>query len=1331
MPMSDPARHIFKTYLRRLTNLGSNNRSLLVLRLVADQLMDLHELSHLNGEPSFAIIQALLAGKEKKLCAVLDSRMAANNTASVKLKKLQRTTQFIWEERGSNDLHVGWPFVHGQFADGTTVRGPLIYFPVSLEQEGAHWVLRPREEAGITFNKSFLLAYAFYNQVKLEETLLDFNFDDFETDSTVFRTQLYELLRDRLEVNFNADNFQDSLIRFETYNKSDFDERTAPGKLKLYPEAVLGIFPQAGSQLVPDYLTLMERHDGVSLEDFFLQKHREGEQHLREEKLFTPLMTDAYQEEAIKAVKRGQSIVVQGPPGTGKSQLICNLLADAIASGRKALLVCQKRAALDVVYARMCDLGLADFMGLIHDFRHDRQEIFARIARQIERLEDYKRKNNSVDAIHLERHFFQVCRRIDQLTEALEEFRQALFHEEECGLSAKELYLTSHPGEPVINIRQEYADITFHTLPELLRKLQSYVRYATRLEQPDYSWRERRSFAHRSAADEQGIEQTLEDVVAFQKELSENIYRLVGITLNLEDAEALLRREDEILGLMSILKDAHHYQFFQAMAAEHEEETSLLWLSNLERLILNCFEGVGAEVTIPADKLGQYQHALHERTASRRNLFQLIRWEWFSPHKFLVKRVLVANDLAYNAYGLQVLEQKIDNRLNLEHHLTALRQKTWLIDFPATYDREQIRQWFARQKLAIRAKYTFNTLREIREGINPVHLSQTAMLRLLRELLTLVQHLPEKKNQWLRDLTPYQLKVLTHQPQRVGALIDVLRHDFDWLCQYDALKDALSRAEQEVIRKLHDHVQAWDAAAMEKLLQNSLRLAWLEHLETKFPVLRAVSSLQMEEQQAELQRLVEEKQQLSREILLQRAREQVYETVTYNRLNNIVTYRDLYHQVTKKKKIWPVRKVISEYRDELFRLMPCWLASPESVSALFPLDAGFDLVIFDEASQCFAERGVPAMYRGQQVVVAGDDQQLRPSELYQARWEGDTADSPDLEVESLLELAARYMPTVHLQGHYRSQSLELIEFSNRHFYGQRLRLLPDREVMNRQEPAILYQQVAGVWEQQTNLVEAETVVAHVFQLLQERPDAEVGVVTFNAPQQTLILDLLEQESTLRQQRLPATLFVKNIENVQGDEKDIIIFSVGYAPDAQGRLSMQFGSLNQAGGENRLNVAVTRARERIILVTSITPEQLRTEDAAHAGPRLLRAYLSFARDVHERRFQVQRDLPPIKAGAWYLAPRLKAWGENRLEHYHFDVAGMPYADVQVSRDNRALGILLTDDERYYRSLSVKDAYAYVPMLLQRRQWAYRMIYSRNFWKDGRKLEEELMSFIGNR
>jgi hypothetical protein len=804
---------------------------------------------------------------------------------------------------------------------------------------------------------------------------------------------------------------------------------------------------------------------------------------------------------------------------------------------------------------------------------------------------------------------------------------------------------------------------------------------------------------------------------------------LIGGSFHLEDCNSLHSKEDEVLGMVGVLKDAGTYRYFQSMIDETDDETSLLWLSNVERVTLNCFVGEMPEITIPTDQLGKFQQVLLQCMKARRNLFGLIRWELFSKEKFYVKRVLVANDLPYGKSGLRTLERRIDGRLNLEHHLTSMKEKSWLIELPADYSADTLKDWFGKQKLAMRAKLLFNTLREFEGLVNVQKFSQHEFTTLIRNILSTINDIPAKFREWSKYLTPYQVKQLIHEPDLASSYLRTLQRDFESLCEYDKIKEDLPFYERNMILKLHDELGLWNALEAEKLFQNSVRLAWIDHIETKYPILRSVSSRKMDNLQNELGQCVEEKQKLSTQILLVRARERVYESLEYNRLNNMVTYRDLLHQVTKKKKIWPIRKLIATFHYELFQLLPCWMASPESVSAIFPMAELFDLVIFDEASQCFSERGIPAMYRGKQIVVAGDEKQLRPSELYQVRWD-DQEESPDQEVDSLLALSGRYLATTHLQGHYRSQSLELIDFSNIHFYDGRLQLLPDRNIINKMEPAIEYHNVGGNWSEQTNQLEAEAVVQKVFDIMEVLPTKNLGVVTFNAPQQMLILDLLEAESVRSGKSLPDSLFVKNIENVQGDERDYIIFSTGYAPDKTGKMMMQFGSLNTAGGENRLNVAITRAREKIILITSISPEQLNVSDVKNSGPKLLRQYLHYAREVDQKKYRPQIRRKSKHTPEWYLSHRLQQWGSERMNDFTFEVDCLPYSDVNVVQDNQYLGIILTDDDRYNSSPSAKDVYAYTPALLSKKNWKYHVVYSRNMWKDPDRVESDLMVFVGS-
>jgi hypothetical protein len=596
----------------------------------------------------------------------------------------------------------------------------------------------------------------------------------------------------------------------------------------------------------------------------------------------------------------------------------------------------------------------------------------------------------------------------------------------------------------------------------------------------------------------------------------------------------------------------------------------------------------------------------------------------------------------------------------------------------------------------------------------------------IRSLIQSLEQVQARMKLWSLFLSNTQVVKVSEDPDHANKLIELLSLDFDALCEFDKLKASLNENELQVIQKLKEKSERGSGDVWQQIFLNSLGLAWIDHIETKHPELRMVSSGKMNSLEIELQEQIELKQNLSNEILLLRARERVTDDLEFNRLHNRVSYRDLLHQVTKKKKIWPLRKVVSEFEDEIFKLLPCWMASPESVSALFPMKEIFDLVIFDEASQCFAERGIPALYRGRQAAVAGDSKQLRPGDFYQARWQEEDFEEPDAEVDSLLEIASRYLMTLKLNGHYRSQSLELIDFSNKHFYDGKLQLLPDFHQVNRQESSIEYIKVEGLWEHNSNKVEAEHIADLVLKISQESPAKEIGILTFNVVQQSLVQDCLEKKFASIQLQIPNRLFVKNIENVQGDERDIIIFSIGYAPDKKGKVSAQFGSLNAEGGENRLNVAVSRAREKIIVVSSLWPEQLEVGETKNAGPKLLKDYLHFARQVSKKDFQpyVIEDKKYIQADQ--LKKRIaKKWSKSVIE---LKEDAFPFYDLTVQHGKLFKGVIFTDDNFYYESLSAKAPHALLPQLLKKKNWPNVRVYSRNYWCDKKRLENDFKGFI---
>lgn len=1334
---TDPTKKLLQTYLRRLTNLSGNNRSIYLPRLTIDQFIDLQELSQLNGEKAFAIIESLIAEKLKTICPIADARLESANVVSLKLKKLKRMDQFIFEERGAKDLHVGWPFVQGKLLDGTLIRCPLLFFPVTLTSIGNQWVLQPRKDAGISFNKSFLLAYSFYNKVKANEALLEESFEEADRDSIAFRTWLYEILtKNEFEINFNADNYRDELSPFTNYARGEYEQTLKSGELKLYPNAVLGIFPQAGSYLVPDYIYLIGESKINDLEDFFYTRtaaleipESQNFHHLvKEEKLYSVFPLDTWQENALKAAKLGHSLVVQGPPGTGKSQLICNLISDAISTGKRVLVVSQKRAALDVVYNRMKTHQLSQFLALVHDFKNDRKEIYEKLANQVEQIEDYKLKNISLDAIQLERQFTRVCHRTDAIIEELTTFKESLFDDTECGASCKELYLTSNPTEDIIPLKQEFALFKLDDLSPFLNKLKTYLHHAVKFKSADYAWKARRSFSSFSAQDYLTLHKSVEEVRILFTKITSQLQSGFNSVLGWEECEGLLERENIARDMNMLLKSEKVYQYFQKMVPEQDEETSSLWLSNVEKNLMGCFEKDGPETSSNTLQLGALQNALARSMKARKNFFGLIRWELFSRDKFLIKRTLVANGLTNTKAGFEALERKLDNRLNLEHTLSKLRSKNWLYEIPESLVQRDFIIWFANQQFALNAKLNFSELRWPKTFIDPTKNSLPVFIEKIDLLYSILKEINEYKIRWINYLTPLQIKTITQIPDEVQKLTTTLKQDFDALCEFDTVEETLSPDERAIINRLHDHTQSWEEQKLKPLFLNSLRMAWIDHLEAKHPELRIVSSGKISLLENELRELQREKQNISEEIVLMRAREKVVDELKFNRLNNRVTYRDLLHQVTKKKKIWPIRKLVSEFEEEVFKLMPCWLASPESVSAIFPMADLFDLVIFDEASQCFAERGIPALYRGKQALIAGDTMQLRPGDFYQSRWQEEDDDHPDSEVDSLLELAGRYLINVQLHGHYRSKSPELIEFSNRNFYKGNLQFLPDLKALNQQQPALSYEKIEGVWENNVNLPEAYRVASLALDLVKGNPTQDIGIVTFNAPQQALVLDLIEDAFTEANLPIPESLLVKNIENVQGDERDIIIFSIGYAPDRTGKISAQFGSLNLAGGENRLNVAVSRAREKIIVVTSLWPDQLKVEDTLNEGPKLLKRYLQFALEISKGTVKVTTPAFNQNQTTVYLAEKIKQWAINKWPAYQLEANRFPYFDFIVRKGERVIGGLATDDNIYFQSPSVKADHALTPQLMDLKNWPFVRVYSRNLWQDPDKFFNEVSKLI---
>lgn len=1309
---------ILKSFLKRLTNISSNNRSVCLLKLYREQFFDLHRIDYLNKQNSFYFIGQLISGKKKLvLCDELDSRDEKVNEISKNIRKLSRREKLLFEETGAKDLYIGWPFVQGKFMDGSFVRCPLLFFPVSLLLENGKWILVQKEDSGISLNKNFLLAYSYFNKIAIPDEWIETSFDDFDKDPLAFRTALYEFLKaSPIELNFNQDLFKDILASFKEYTSEAYNESHKLGEIKLFSEAVLGIFPQAGSYLVPDYENMIAKNEFFSFEDF-LHSFTQTEEHLkiREENNYLIFKTDGSQEDALVKIKEGNSLVVQGPPGTGKSQLIGNLIADFTARGKKVLLVCQKKAALDVVYDRLKEKGVHLFASVVHDFRNDRAKIVEQLEKQISAVEQYKKENNGLDTIYLERTFTQSSRQIRQSQEELSSFHEALYSTKEFGISAKELYLTSNPHAPFIDLKEFSLRFTYENSLSFERKIKNILPYATKFSGQEYCWKDRKPFSNFYQRDLNSVLDVISKIVLYQKQLQISASKQLVSGLNFYPLTFFSDNKAAAKKITTLINDANDYYRLLELI---KVKTDLNWITDRFEKIKGCFKNEQPEVTLSIEELSQCENYILEYKAAQKNIFSALYWKLFSGNYKRLSEIMASNGFKLSIEGAELLSKKIAVRRKLEKEKSTLIKKSWIKDFPSILDIHEIENWFEFYLNVLEAKDLFQASGELLDLVHHSKGEFKVFQKNFQIIPMIAEDIEMNYVQWLRYLTKDMIDEILVDESLVQTLSEVLRKDFDLLVEYDKLQEEFLAFESEIVRRLMADTQSVSEEDKIALFRNSIRLEWIGLLEEKSPILLSVTNLRMQQIDRLLQESISQKMEVAQDILQLKLRESTFKDIEYNRLQNRVTYRDLYHQVTKKKKHWPLRKLMNEFMDEMLALIPCWMVSPESASALFPLEKRFDLVIFDEASQCFSEQGLPAMYRGKQVVIAGDSKQLKPNDLYKARWEDESDDTPDLEIESLLDLATKYLPSAQLKGHYRSKNLELIDFSNKHFYNQSLQLIPNFDQINTKTPAISYVAVKGVWENNTNPIEAREVVLLALKLLAKGDGKSIGIVAFNFRQAQLITDLLEEISVEQKILVPENLFVKNIENVQGDERDCIIFSIGYAPDKNGKFSMHFGSLNQDGGENRLNVAITRAKEKIFLVASILPQQLSVEESIHEGPKLLKKYLEYSWQVSEGQYTPTLSITGNESKDWYLSEKILKLARKDAFVYSNE---LPFAEIVLKKNGNYSALIGTDDHLYYSNSNPKEMHAYKPSELREKGWSFKRLFSREFWLNQNSLE----------
>ncbi|MBI3946754.1 MAG: DUF3320 domain-containing protein [Armatimonadetes bacterium] len=440
----------------------------------------------------------------------------------------------------------------------------------------------------------------------------------------------------------------------------------------------------------------------------------------------------------------------------------------------------------------------------------------------------------------------------------------------------------------------------------------------------------------------------------------------------------------------------------------------------------------------------------------------------------------------------------------------------------------------------------------------------------------------------------------------------------------------------------------------------------------------------------------------------------------------------LRREAAKKRRHLPIRHLFERIPNLLLRIKPCLLMSPLSVSQFVPPDRlEFDLVIFDEASQIFTEDAVCAIYRGRQLIVAGDSKQLPPTDFFKSLDDGDEPDDEtadelsSADFTSVLDECGTVLPLVPnpcLKWHYRSRHEALIAFSNHQFYGDRLITFPSARSSDRTLGVSFVHVPDGVYDRggkRDNRPEAEVVADLVFEHFRSYPRKSLGVIAFSQAQMVAIEEEIERrrredpgfERFFDGDRLEG-FFVKNLENVQGDERDVIVFSVGYGKDRRGQMTMGFGPLNRDGGERRLNVAVTRAREKVILVSSIRSSDLRVDESTRAGVLNLSHYLDYA----ERGYSALEMLNPVGSGESEspleekVAHEIRAMGYEVAHQVGCSGYRIDLGVIDPAKPGRFLLGVECDGATYHSAATARDRDRLRQQVLESLSWRIHRVWS---------------------
>ena len=1125
---------------------------------------------------------AQYAGKMRRQNQLLLYNEGSGPLAAV--KNIDKRSRAIIEETGVNVAYMAFGFIHWKENGASTADlcAPILLVPIQLEQASVAdpYIIRSTED-DIIVNPTFAYKMDAEYGIKLP---------DYDDEGLVAYLETIRKIVSRLQWTVSAECKIGifSFLKINMYR----DLKDNAEKILENPNVC---------QLLGEPIELQEEEENEgTVNDPLIELH-------------SVVDADSSQMEAIEMAKSGKSFVLQGPPGTGKSQTITNIIAEYLCDGKKVLFVSEKLAALSVVYDKLKQAGLSEFCLELHSHKANKKDVIADICHTLrasksivsskakEEIAAKQKAEKQLDAYAAELHYKRpgIEKSLYQLYGAYVALEKepkvewAVPQLASCG----DAYLSE-----VVLLLEQYVDY----IPSIGYDYRKNPWYG--YVHQDLSYQAKNEVRnHLSAV--AGLAQSL---VPLLREISER-YEIQCVSIG--DAYAWKTFFDVVASSKIITPGLLQKERFDTVYSEVKvlKEKSADLLASRSAL-----EAVFDKDIYKIDGEAYYKKLTRQFGGVFSRLFQGEYRQLMADLRLCKKdgKKLSYDEAVAMMERLAYYQQKSEEFLQAEAPIKAYMGEAYQgIETPWDYVTEQmeaLQDIFSKEiHVGKLAQYTdFSSEKEA--FANYAQALGMALQACDREMLD------HAAAYFDSDI----LNIKTMECSALQTRLELCLQEMDKVDNWCHFRSLLSQLKEQRVDSYIDTAIAQNVEPnhMVGAFKRLFYFQWIDMILSSTPVLSTFHRIS----QDKAVRVFSEKDVEQFEINKATIRAE---------LSNMRPSLDmiapgsalaiLLREGEKKRRQKSIRSLLAETGEVIQRVKPCFLMSPLSVSTFLAPDAvDFDVVIFDEASQIFPQDAIGAIYRAKQLIVVGDSKQMPPSNFFNATIEAENDDEETGDVtdfESILDLCSTSMQQLRLRWHYRSRYEQLITFSNKNFYDNDLITFPSAKAKTR-GIGVDYYHVDGIFDRKshTNRKEAEYIVDLIYKNIEQYPERSLGVVAFSVAQQDLIDKLLSK----RRQSMPEKefffkndkkepFFIKNLETVQGDERDTIIFSIAYGLDAQGRLLHNFGPLNRVGGERRLNVAVTRAKCNVQLVSSMHYTDIDLKRTSAEGTRLLREYLDFA------------------------------------------------------------------------------------------------------------------------